>query len=263
MDMGLRGKGVLVTGGSRGIGRGIALAFAAEGANVAICGRDQAQLAKTEPEIAALGVKALAIVADLFRAEDCRRVVDETAEAFGRFDVLVNNASTNVNGTLESASDEQLLERVMGKTLASMRTSRAALPHFRRVGGGRIICIGGTSVRMAGKASLPSGLGNSSVVNFVKHLSLQVSREGILVNAVHPPFTKTDRYPDRLAARARERGISLEEAEASFASEFAINRVVEPKDIAPMIVFLASPHASAITGQSIAVDGGHSAAVNY
>ena len=261
--MGLRGKGVLVTGGSRGIGRAIALAFAAEGASVAICGRDREQLARTEPEIGALGVRSLAIAADLFQADDCRRVVDETAEAFGRFDVLVNNASTNVGGSLESASDEQLLERVMGKTLASMRTSRAALPHFRRVGGGRIICIGGTSVRMPGRTSLPSGLGNSSVVNFAKHLSQEVSREGILVNVVHPPFTKTDRYPDRLAARARERGISLEEAEASFAREFAINRVVEPVDIAPMVVFLASPHAAAITGQSIAVDGGHCPGVYY
>jgi 3-oxoacyl-[acyl-carrier protein] reductase len=263
MDMGLRGKGVLVTGGSRGIGRAIALAFAAEGANVAICGRDRAQLAKTEPEIAAFGVKALAIAADLFEADDCRRMVDETAEAFGRFDVLVNNASTNVSGTIEDTSDEQLMERVMGKTLASIRTSRAALPHFRRVGGGRIICIGGMSVRMPGKTSLPSGLGNSSVTNFAKHLSMQVSREGILVNVVHPPFTKTDRYPDRVAARARELGISLEEAEASFAREFAIGRIVEPEDIAPFVVFLASPHASAVTGQSIAVDGGQSPAVNY
>lgn len=263
MDMGLRGKGVLVTGGSRGIGRAIALAFAAEGANVAICGRDRAQLAKTEPEIAALGVKSLAIQADLFEADGCRRVVDETAEAFGRFDVLVNNASTNVPGSLETATDEQLLERVMGKTLASMRTSRAALPHFRKVGGGRIICIGGTSVRHHGKTSLPSGLGNSSVVNFARHLSDQVAREGILVNVVHPPPTKTDRFPDRLAARAREIGGSLEEAEASFAREYAINRVVEPDDIAPIVVFLASPGASAITGQSIVVDGGHSPAIAY
>jgi NAD(P)-dependent dehydrogenase (short-subunit alcohol dehydrogenase family) len=254
---------VLVTGGSRGIGRAIALAFAAEGADVAICGRDRARLAQAEPEIAALGVTSLSIQADLFRADDCRRAVDETAEAFGRFDVLVNNASTNIGGTIETASDEQLLERVMGKTLASMRTSRAALPHFRKVGGGRIICIGGTSVRMPGKASLPSGLGNSSVVNFARHLSDAVAREGILVNVVHPPFTKTDRYPDRLAARARERGISLEQAEASFAEEFAINRVVEPGDIAPMVVFLASPWASAITGQSIVVDGGHSPAIAY
>jgi 3-oxoacyl-[acyl-carrier protein] reductase len=263
VDMGLRGKGVLVTGGSRGIGRAIALAFAAEGANVAICGRDTAQLTRTEPELAALGGRALAIAADLFRADDCRRVVDATAEAFGRFDVLVNNASTNVGGSLETATDEVLLERVMGKTLASIRTSRAALPHFRRVGGGRIICIGGTSVRMPSKMGLPSGLGNSSVVNLAKHLSQEVAREGILVNVVHPPFTKTDRYPDRLAARARERGISLAEAEASFAGEFAINRVVEPADIAPLVVFLASPHAAAVTGQSIAVDGGHSPAITY
>ena len=263
MDLGLQGKGVLVTGGSRGIGRQIALTFAQEGANVAICARDQAQLAKTEAEIRELGVKTLALAVDLFQADDCRRAVDETAEAFGRLDVLVNNASTNVSGTLESASDEQLLERVYGKTLASMRCSRAALPHFRKLGTGRIICIGGTSVRRPGKGSLPSGLGNSSVVNFAAHLSAEVAGEGITVNVVHSPFTKTDRYPQRQAARARERSISLEEAEASFAAEFAIGRIVEPTDIAPLVVFLASPQASAITGQSIVVDGGASRSITY
>lgn len=263
MDLGLTGKAVLVTGGSRGIGREIALAFAREGANVAICARDAGQLAKTAAELSALGVKAIGLSADLFQADDCRRVVDETAAAFGRFDVLVNNASTNVGGSLETASDEVLMERVLGKTLASMRCSRAALPHFRQVGGGRIICIGGTSIRRPGKTSLPSGLGNSSVVNFASHLAHEVAGEGILVNVVHPPFTKTDRYPARLAARARERGISLEEAEASYAAEFAIGRVVEGTDIAPLVVFLASPHASAITGQSIVVDGGATPSIVY
>ena len=263
MDLGLQGKGVLVTGGSRGIGRQIALTFAEEGANVAICARDPAQLAKTEAEIRALGVKTLALVVDLFQADDCQRVVDETAAAFGRLDVLVNNASTNVSGTLESTPDEKLMERVYGKTLASMRCSRAALPHLRRVGGGRIICIGGTSVRRPNKGAMPSGLGNSSVVNFAAHLAVEVAADGITVNVVHPPFTKTDRYPDRRAARARERGISLEEAEASFAAEFAIGRIVEPTDIAPLVAFLASPQAGAITGQSIVVDGGATRAIAY
>ncbi|MCB1739805.1 MAG: SDR family oxidoreductase, partial [Gammaproteobacteria bacterium] len=203
------------------------------------------------------------IKADLFTAQGCEHAVNAAASALGHLDVLVNNASTNIGGQLETLSDDQLMERVVGKTLASMRCARAALPYLRKSACGRIVCIGGTSARTPGKTSLPSGLGNSALVNFVKHFSNDVAAEGITVNVVHPPFTKTDRYPDRVAARARERNISHAEAEASFAAEFPIGRVVEPRDIAPMVVFLASAQASAITGQVIAVDGGMTPYVAY
>jgi 3-oxoacyl-[acyl-carrier protein] reductase len=263
MDLALKGKAVVVTGGNRGIGRGIALAFAGEGANVAIVGRDKDALAKVKGEIEAKGVKALAIQADLFTAEGCSRAVEDTAKAFGRLDVLVNNASTSVSGGLETLTDEQLMERLTGKTLAYMRCCRAALPHMRKAGGGRIVCIGGGAARKAEKTSLPSGLGNSALTNFAKHLSNDVARENITVNVVHPPFTKTDRYPARLEARAKQLGVSLEEAEKSFVANFPIGRLIEPKDIAPMVLFLASPQASAITGQAIAVDGGSTPGVFY
>jgi 3-oxoacyl-[acyl-carrier protein] reductase len=272
MDFGLRGKAVLVTGGSRGIGRAIALAFAEEGANVAICARNPEQLARTDAELRALGVKTVALAADLFHAADCRRVVDETAAAFGRLDVLVNNASTNVAPSLERSStrlrgveglsDDQAMERVQGKTLAYLRCARAAIPHLRRAGGGRIICIGG-GARFVGDGLLPNGLGNSGVAYLAKQLSHEGGRDQILVNVVSPGFTRTDRTPARLAARARERGISLEEAEASFAAEMATGRIVDAADIAPLVVFLASRQASSITGQNVTVDGGWTPIVNY
>ena len=263
IDLQLSERTVLVTGGNRGIGLAIALAFAGEGANVAICGRDQSALHAASEAIEARGARALAITADLFDADACTQAVADCVDTFGSLDVLVNNASTNVGGQLEQLADDKLMERVMGKTLASMRLCRAALPHLRRAGRGRIICIGGTSARNAGASSLPSGLGNSSLANFVKHFSNDVGPDGITVNIVHPPFTKTDRYPDRLAVRARQLGVSLAEAEASFAAEFPIGRIVEPSDIAPLVLFLASPHAAAITGQAIAVDGGATPYVAY
>jgi len=263
MDLGLANKTVVVTGGNRGIGRGIALAFACEGANVAIVGRDTDALAKVKAEIEAVGAKGHAIAADLFTADGCERAVNETADTFGGLNVLVNNASTSVSGSLETLSDDQLMERLSGKTLAYMRCCRAALPWFRKSGGGRVICIGGSAARAAGKASLPSGLGNSSLTNFAKHFSNDVAPENITVNVVHPPFTKTDRYPARLEARAKELGGTLAEAEASFAADFPIGRIVEPDDIAPLTLFLASPHAAAITGQAISVDGGATPGVFY
>ncbi len=205
MDLKLRGAAVLVTGGSRGLGRDFALGFAAEGADVAICARDRAQLEATAAEIRAHGVKCVAISANLFDGADCQRVVDETAAAFGRLDVLVNNASTSVDKTpksLEDATDNQLMERFLGKTMAAIRCARAALPHMRRAGGGRIVNIGGTAARsvfrpgelLSNASGLPQGLGNSSLANFSKYLAEEAAPDGILVNLVHPHVTRTSRH---------------------------------------------------------------------
>ena len=263
MDLDLKGKSVLVTGGNRGIGLAIALAFAEEGANVAVCGRDEKALADAHAKIAAKGVKASAVAVDLFTAAGCSGAVQAAVDAFGGLDVLVNNASTAVSGNIETLDDERLMERLNGKTLAYMRCCRAALPHLRKSARGRVICIGGNAVRHASATNLPSALGNSALVAFVKQFSKTVAADGITANIVHPPFTKTDRYPARLAARARRLRVSEEEAEASFIARFPIGRLVEPSDIAPMVLFLASPHAAAITGESIAIDGGSTPGTYY
>jgi NAD(P)-dependent dehydrogenase (short-subunit alcohol dehydrogenase family) len=263
MDLDLKGKSVLVTGGNRGIGLAIALGFAGEGANVAVCGRDQAALAEAEAKIAAKGVQAKSVAVDLFTAAGCSGAVQAAVDAFGGLDVLVNNASTAISGNIETLDDDGLMERLNGKTLAYMRCCRAALPHLRKSSRGRVICIGGTAARRAEANALPSALGNSALVAFVKQFSTTVARDGITANIVHPPFTKTDRYPARRAARAKQLGVSEAEAEASFAARFPIGRLIEPSDIAPLVLFLASPNASAITGQSIAIDGGSTPGTYY
>lgn len=263
MNLDLKGKSVLVTGGNRGIGLGIALAFAEEGANVVVCGRDKAALAEAETKLLAKGVKAKAISVDLFTAEGCITAVQTAVDTFGGLDILVNNASTAISGNIETLDDEGLMERLNGKTLAYMRCVRAALPHLRKSKRGRVVCIGGCAARVANETALPSALGNSALIAFVKQFSTTVAADGITANIVHPPFTKTDRYPARRAARAKQLGVSEAEAEASFVAQFPIGRLVEPADIAPMVLFLASPHASAITGQSIAIDGGSVPGIHY
>jgi 3-oxoacyl-[acyl-carrier protein] reductase len=272
MDLRLQDAAVLITGGSRGIGQAIALGFAAEGARVAICARDPARLDQTVAELRATGVQSIGIRADLFQPEDCRAAVEQTVAAFGRLDVLVNNASTNVDrtpGSLEDATDEQVMERFMGKTMGAIRCSRAALRHLRAAGGGRIVCIGGTSARAVPRhrpgagSGLPQGIGNAALANFAKHLAEEVAHEGILVNVVHPSMTRTDRHIDRMARRAKERGITIEQAEAEVAATVPIRRVVDPADIVPIVLLLSSPLASAITGQALAVDGGALLGVEY
>jgi 3-oxoacyl-[acyl-carrier protein] reductase len=272
MDLRLKGAAVLVTGGSRGIGLAIAMGFAAEGARVAICARDRSRLDQAVAEIAASGAECVGIQADLFQADDCRNAVDQTVAAFGRLDALINNASTNVDRTpasLEDATDAQVMERFMGKTMAAIRCSRAALPHLRAAGAGRIVCIGGTSARAVSRhragagSGLPQGLGNAALANFAKHLAEEVAHQGIVVNTIHPSMTRTDRHFDRMARRAKDGGITVEQAEAEVAATVPIRRGVDPSDIVPMVLLLASPLAGAITGQALAVDGGALLGVEY
>jgi 3-oxoacyl-[acyl-carrier protein] reductase len=261
MDLELRGKGALVTGGSRGIGRAIALALAREGVDVAICARGSEGLEATTAEIRKMGVRALSIKADMSLAPDCQRAVDGAAETFGRLDILVNNAAGFKSGRFAELSDEDLLGRIHTKALGYMRCSRAAITHMLALGGGRIICIAGLAARNPGPTTLPSGLGNAAIVNFAKHLSDELASKQILVNVIHPPFTRSGPFPERVAAQAKSLGISLEEAERVFAGP--IGRVVDPEDLAGLAVFLASRQASAITGQTIAVDGGASRTIVY
>ncbi len=138
MDLGLHGSVALVTGGSRGIGRDIALGFARQGTRVAICARHKDGLESAAREVRALGGMCLAMAVDLLDSGDCQRVIDETAAYFGRFDTLVNNASACVDSTPRSiadATDDQLSARFLGKTLPAIRRARAALAHMRRAGG--------------------------------------------------------------------------------------------------------------------------------
>lgn len=275
MDLGLKGRVVLVTGASRGIGYDMALGFAREGAKVAICARDMAKLEAVAGEIRALGSEALPIRADLLNPGDCDKVVRETAARFGRLDVLINNASASVDKTPSSivdSTDEQLMARINGKTMGAIRFSRAAVPVMRKGGhGGRIVIIGGTAGRSVFRAgempamgsNLPQGLGNAALANFSKYLSEEVAADRITVNIVHPHVTRTSRHADRMARLAKEKGRSEAEVEAEYVKNFPVGRMVEPADVTGIVLFLSSAHAGAITGQSVTVDGGALRMINF
>lgn len=264
MDLQLEGKAVLVTGGSKGIGRATALLFAEEGADVVVTGRDAESLASVESELRTRGVRALAIGADVRNEADCTNAVEATARAFGRLDVLVNNAAGPAHhGFFFELSEEQLMARMHTKTLGAMRMSRLVVPHMRASGGGRIICIGGSSVRRPSPDSLAAGISNAALANFAKHLSDLVIADGILVNTVHPSTTRTGTWSQLLARRATQLGVSEAEAEASLAATFPLGRVPDAAEVAYAVVFLASAWAGAVTGQSIVVDGGKVRSVAY
>jgi len=155
------------------------------------------------------------------------------------------------------------LNHINVKVMGYVRCSREVVPHMERRGGGRIINIGGMAARNAGNLTNSNGVTNSAVSNIAKNLGDQVAHLGILVNCIHPGTTRTPRQVQLLERRARDANISVEEAERRSVSEIPIGRMVEPEEIANLVLFLVSEKASAITGQTIAVEGGAGRGVSY
>ena len=239
-----------------------------------ICARDGAKLEATAAEIRQAGVRCVAVVADLKTGDGCRAVIEGAAREFGRIDVLVNNATANVDSTpkkVEDATDEQVLARIHGKTMPAIRCSRLVLPHMRKAGGGRIVLIGGTAARTVQRgdeimnpgSTLPQGLGNAALSVFARQLSEESAAYGITVNVVHPHSVDTGRFKDHVAARAKQLGETPDQVEARFNSFVPTGRVLYGADIAPLVLLLASPLSGQITAQAIAVDGGALRAINY
>ncbi|HYY16835.1 MAG TPA: SDR family oxidoreductase [Gammaproteobacteria bacterium] len=257
MQLGLSGKVAIITGGSMGIGKATALALAQEGAHVAICARGLEALQKAASEIQALtGGKVLPIRADMTILEDIKRLVSTTAQELGGVDILVNNAVNSVPGTFLELPDEAWLNHIHVKIMGYVRCAREAIPHMMRRGGGRIINIGGMAARQVGHLTTSNGVTNASVANITKNLADQVAPHHILVNCIHPGTTRTPRQTILLERQARDLGVSLEHAEREAVRSIPIGRMVEPEDIADLILFLVSERAGAITGQVMAVDGG-------
>ncbi len=274
MDLALRDKVVVVTGGSKGLGRDIAFAFAAEGARVVICARDKNELEAAAAEMRAAGGKCEAISADLSDEAQCRALMAKVAEKFNGLDVLVNNASTNVDtivSSIEEMTDEQMLTRLRGKTMTAVRCSRAALPYLRKSASPRIVCISGTSARsvfrtneaIVAGSSLVQGIGNSSLTVFAKHLAEETAASGIRVNVVHCHIVETGRHDSRLSMLAEKHQTTASGASDAVLAQIPIHRVLSGADVVPFVLLLASPLADGMTGQSVTLDGGALRAIPY
>jgi len=272
MDLGLRGKHAIVTGGSLGIGKAIARELAREGVDVAIVARTKDRLEAAARELAAeTGRRVIPLAADVTSRAQVDAMVNRAAAELGGLHILVNSGSppggsATATGPIETVVDEDLLHDFDVKYVGALRCARAAIPFMKQQGWGRIINISGTNARNAG--NLSGGARNTSLVHLTKTLAVQLGRHGITVNCIHPGVTRTERTPRLLAARAADLGIAPEDVEKrDFADDSprgnAIGRMVDAAEIAYLTVFLASDKAWAVSGELVVATGGAGRSVYY
>ena len=244
--MKLEGKKALVTGASRGIGRAIALALAAEGADVAVNYAGSEAAAKAvAAEIEAMGRKAMVIQADISSNEAATAMIDQAVKEFGRIDVLVNNAGITRDGLLMRMKEEDWDAVLTTNLKGVFNCTKAAIKYMMKQKAGHIVSISSVVGEMGNAGQANYAAAKAGVIGFTKAVAKEVAARGITVNAVAPGFIKTD-----MTAVLNEKQVE------GMLTTIPLKRLGDPSDIAKAVVFLASEDANYITGQTINVDGG-------
>ena len=255
----LENKVAWVTGGGRGIGRAIALAFAADGASVAVSSRTIEELRSVADEIRELGCKAFAVRADALSFEDTRECVEAIEGDLGHIDILLNNAgggtSVDPDGLSPEALDDQTFIANLSLNLVSAyRASKAVLPSMLERRFGRIINIGSGYAKRSGGAPAYSAA-KHGLIGLTRAMAAEVARQGVTVNCLCPGWTNTQLV--NLDAMAQYQKVDVSIVRGRIESENLQNRILEPEELGPMAALLASGDAAGITGQVISVDGGY------
>lgn len=252
MDLGLKGKVAVVTGGTEGIGKATALTLAREGAKVAICARRQPLLDAVAAEITKAGGEVLAMSADMSKAADCERFINEVVKRFGGVDILLNNAGTSKRGNFLDLSDDEWAADLELKVFGAVRCSRLVIPHMKKRGGGRIINITISSAKQPGAGSYPTSVSRAAGLAITKALSKEFAADNILVNTICIGKIKSGQHERRI----KNEGLRAEDYYATLGKEIPLQRAGEAQEVANVITFLASGAASYVTGTSINLDGG-------
>jgi 2-hydroxycyclohexanecarboxyl-CoA dehydrogenase len=249
--MKLKGKNALVTGGGRGIGRAIALALAQEGAQVSVLDVLKDNADAVQREIEAVGVKGLALGADLTRRPEVDRAIAEVIAQWGQLDILVNNAGWD---KLEPflQSEEETWDKIININFKGMLyVCKAALPHMVERGGGRVINIASDAGRVGSMGEAVYAGTKGAVIAFSKTLARELARSRITVNVVCPGLTETP-----LLQGIRRQSPKSERVIEAVTRAIPLGRVAQPEDVAGAVVYLASPAADYVTGQTLSVSGG-------
>jgi 3-oxoacyl-[acyl-carrier protein] reductase len=257
MDLKLKGKTALVTGGSEGIGKGIARALSKEGVDVAICARRKEPLEATAAEIAkATGRKIFAIPADLTKPADAENFIKKAHAALGRIDILVNNAGSSPGGVLEHLTEEDWAQSLQLKFMGYVRCMKHVLPIMRQQKKGRVVnLIGNDGVKVSYWEIAP-GAANAAGQNLTLSLASQYGRDNISFVAVNPGPVRTERWAGLVKAMARDMNLPFEEADKAAPSSIPLGRIAECEEVANLVTYLASDLAFFVNGTMIEIDGG-------
>jgi NAD(P)-dependent dehydrogenase (short-subunit alcohol dehydrogenase family) len=262
MDLKLTGKTALVTGGSEGIGKGIALALAREGVDVAICARRQQPLEAAAKEIAKQsGRKILALTADLTKDDDAKKFVAQGHEALGRVDILVNNAGSAPGGVIEHLSEADWAQALQLKFMGYVRCLRYVLPIMLEQGGGRVINLIGNDGVKPSYWEIAPGAANAAGQNLTRSLAGQYGKHNISFCAVNPGPVRTERWVGLVKAMSRDMKLSYEEADRLAPGSIPMGRIAEVEEVANLVVMLASPLMHMVNGTMIEIDGGQEKAL--
>jgi NAD(P)-dependent dehydrogenase (short-subunit alcohol dehydrogenase family) len=256
MDLGLTDTLVLITGGSKGIGLACAMAFAAEGARIALVSRDEANLARASVALREQqGVSAFSFAADLRQAEQAAQMAAAVEQQCGAIAVLVNSAGAALRTPPAELTAAHWHAAMDAKYFTTIHAIDAVLPGMVRAGGGAIVNIVGMGGKQATPTHLPGGAANAALMLASVGLANAFAGKGVRVNAVNPGLTATDRMHEGLAAESRLTGTPVAELMAQRIKAMPLGRIAQASDIADMVVFLASRRAAYVSGAVISLDG--------
>ena len=256
MDLGIAGKAAAVAAASKGLGLACAEALAREGVDVAICARGADALERTEKELASLGVRTHGVVCDLTEPGASEAFVEQAALAFGRLDILVANNGGPPPGPSTEMTDDEWRAALEANLLVTVRLARAALPHMRTDGWGRIVGITSQAAKQPMTGLALSNAARAGVHGFLKTLASEVAKDGITVNGVMPGPFATDRMRSLAEQRAEREGIDPDRALLGLGAGVPMQRIGDPTEFGALVAFLCSRQAGFISGSSIAIDGG-------
>jgi NAD(P)-dependent dehydrogenase (short-subunit alcohol dehydrogenase family) len=257
MELGLEGKVVLVTGGSKGIGLACALAFAAEGARIGICSRSRDNIDKASAEIK----EAFGVVADLVDPVAAERVIETVEDRLGPIDILVNSAGAAKRTPPDELNPAVWREALDAKFFSYINVIDPVVKRMAKRGSGVIVSIIGVGGKVASSTHLAGGSANAALMLATAGLGATYAGKGVRVVAVSPGLTETDRVAEGLAADARLANTSIDEARRRSVARLPLGRMASPEEIADAVLFLASAKAGYITGVTLSMDGGQNPVV--